>query len=250
MARKITFITSPLQCYITTHHSKRKIFNQEIIIDDKVVLPTILYTAYKQGEAIFTNNFFTALTQKHIGDIQSQDTLYHRLVVDNTEFFTNILKLVKLKDIFNIKYVESNNNTSINYMLYIILLFDIKNRGDENLVKLMTFGFVNHFLPTISTGQITQNKTDKLKTELRTLLRKTYHIKIEVKESFNIENNQVNFKLFAKSKEYQPLQLIKLNGKRLKPTRINAYQQIIDNLLNPNYNPPQLTTKLPKVSRV
>ncbi|SMN15651.1 hypothetical protein CRYPA_1676 [uncultured Candidatus Thioglobus sp.] len=72
----------------------------------------------------------------------------------------------------------------------------------------MTLGFVNHFLPML------------------------------------YPQKQADFSLFAHIQGYQPTLLISRAGARLKPTRINTYQEIIELLKNPNF---KLTIPKPSI---
>lgn len=123
---------------------------------------------------------------------------------------------------------------SFYYKLYQILFLDAYNRGDNKLVHLMSFGFVNHFLPIIYHNHNTSKDIVVLKNQLQTLLRKVYHLKLEIKESFTV-GVEVDFKLFAHFGDYQPILLSQTIGKRLKPTKLNAYAKLIEKVMGGEY---------------
>lgn len=109
----------------------------------------------------------------------------------------------------------------------------------------MSFGFVNHFLPTIYHNHNTSKDIAVLKSQLQTLLRKVYHLKLEIKESFTA-GDEVDFKLLAHFLDYQPIFLSQTIGKRLKPTKLNAYSKLIEKIMSGDY-PKQVLVRKVKV---
>jgi len=234
MARKLSHITTKITRYLATYYTSSKIFNGKITIEvDTIFLPKPMKIAFLRGEALFCERFFKTLEQKNITDSLSQYNNYQALV-DDKKFFQKLAEDVKLLDFFNISGNNPNHNTKLGYQLYCVILFDAKNRNDTNLIDAMTTGFVNHFLPTLYPQKPKNSDVAFLKKELTLALRRKWHLKISIKESFTTEK-QAKFSLFLHIQGYQPTLLISRTGARLKPTRINTYQEIIALLKNPNF---------------
>ena len=70
----------------------------------------------------------------------------------------------------------------------------------------------------------------RLKREIRKHLAQQWNIRPEIRESFNSNDDEVSFSLVAKISDHAPCELITLKGKRLKPTRIKAYQEVLQKL--------------------
>ena len=232
MSRKLSHITTKITEYLATYYTSGKIFNGKIAIESDIsLLPKPIEVAFLRGEALFCERFFKTLEQKNITDSESHYNNYQALVNDK-KYFQELAKDTKLLDFFNLK--DNNSNSRLCYQLYCVVLFDAKNRNNANLVNTMTIGFVNHFLPTLYPQKPNNNDIVFLKKELTLALRRRWHLKISIKESFTTEK-QANFSLFAHIQSYNPILLITQTGSRLKPTRINAYQEIIKMLKNPNF---------------
>ena len=234
MARKLSHISTKITAYLSSYYKSKAIYHGKIIInDDMIALPKPLEIAFIRGETLFHERFFKTLEQKNITDPASQHSNYLALVRDK-KFFQELIESSKLLDFFNISGGNSSQNEELCYQLYCIVLFDAKNRSNTNLVDAMSTGFVNHFLPMLYPQKPKINDTNFLRKELALALRRRWHLKISIKESFTTENDVV-FSLFAHMQGYHPTLLIKKTGVRLKPTRINAYQEIIELLRNPNF---------------
>lgn len=234
MAKKLSHITLKLITYLQANYSHKKIYPATIqVSENSVSLPEPMQIAFVLGEAWFRISFFNFLQSKHIQDPQSQFHVYEALIL-NKKYFVEVVQHSELLKYFNFENVESNYSDFC-YQAYCICLADVKNRGEQQLFDLMTKGFVSHFYPMLYQQKQLNSDPAVLKKILVQLVKAQWELPVEIKESFLASSDTVNFSLKALAKGHEPIELIQLQGKRLKPTRINAYQEIIKRLGNKHY---------------
>jgi len=234
MARKLSQISFKLRAYLSAHYKNNPIFNGEIKAQQsEVILPKVMQVAFLRGEALFIERFFKRLEDKNIVDILSQQSSYSALVQDK-RFFFQLVQQADITSVFKIKFSDQYDAGQLSYTLYCVLLFDMKNRNDHQLIDRVCFGFVDHFLPVLYPTASSNADALALKKELIRLIKQQWHIKLTIKESFKT-GDSVDFSLYAHAKGYHPKLLIHQMGKRLKPTRLSAYKEIIECLKSPYY---------------
>jgi len=234
MARKLSQISSKLGNYIHAHYKNNPIFNGEIRAQQSgVILPKVLQVAFLRGEALFRERFFKRLEDKNIDDLLSQQLSYSALVEDK-KFFFQLIQKTDMISLFKIQFSSEYDVGLLSYTLYCVLLFDMKNRKDYQLIDVVSFGFVDHFLPTLYPKESTNSDISVLKKELVRLIKQRWHINLSVKESFKTDDD-VDFSLYVHANGYHSMLLIRQTGKRLKPTRLSTYKKMIELLKNSYY---------------
>lgn len=94
---------------------------------------------------------------------------------------------------------------------------------------------------------------DDLKKQVARLLRQKWGQGVELKESFKEEADKVVFSLRFKTHNYAWQTLLKLEGQRLKPTRLQAYKALLAQLeagKDPSANAAPLTPVAPKRKQI
>jgi len=234
MARKLSQISTKLSAYLNSHYKSNPVFHGMIQAKQSgVTLPKVMQIAFLRGEALFRERFFKRLEDKSISDLHSQHVSYLALV-ENKAFFQQLIEHADITPSFKLQVTGEYDAGVLSYMLYCVLLFDMKNRNEFKLVDELCFGFVDHFLPGLYPKASRNDDILTLKKELVQLIKQRWHVDVSVKESFKTTDN-VDFSLFIHGNGYHPKLLIQQVGKRLKPTRLNVYQTIIQQLKTPHY---------------
>lgn len=234
MARKIFWISTKLSRYLNAHYKNNPVFNGVIQAKQSgIILPKVMHIAFLRGEGLFRERFFKRLEDKNISDLHSQHAIYTSLVEDK-QFFRQLAEHADLITFFKIKFPDKYDVGTLSYMLYCVLLFDMENRNELHLIDEISFGFVDHFLPNLYPKTSVNTDVSSLKQELVRLIKQQWHVDLSVKESFRTDD-EVEFSLYVHAKGYHPKLLINQVGKRLKPTRLNVYKKIIEQLKSPYY---------------
>ena len=240
MARKLKALTNKIHIYLHGRFPKQKMVNQPIHVTiNEVTLQPALQIAFLQGEAILRLRFFKYLDEKHITDPIGQCNTW-QLLIEDKRFIQQIAENSGLIDYFSFKTPSKTPISSLNesegslyqtlcFTVFCILLWDIHENDDAYCEQLIN-GLVIHFLPTLYPKQVKSTDIAHLKQSAVKSIAKRWHNKPEIKESFKIENDIVLFSLIAKLPQYAPVTLLEINGKRLKPTRLSAYQALLNGL--------------------
>jgi len=230
MARHIRQITEPIAAYVAARfvHSLRgnKNANQN-------QLPPHLEWAKVRGEALLVNRFFSHFERHHVDDIDSQLFFWNQLR-QNTEVLPVVSEMSGLIAVFKKQvgqlYLEQTAESDQHYIAYCCLLWDIHQKKDNSLLDISTFMLFKHFSATIFPAKAKRDDVKKLTREIQKILAQQWNIRPEIKESFVTGEDAVSFSLIARMGGYSPCELITLKGKRLKPTRLKAYQNVIKQL--------------------
>lgn len=110
------------------------------------------------------------------------------------------------------------------------MLWDIHQQKDQNLLNTATDSFFGHFAATIFPAESRRDDINKLKREIRKHLAQQWNIRPDIRESFSSGEGGVSFSLIARISGDAPCLLLKISGKRLKPTRLKAYQTVLKGL--------------------
>ncbi len=194
---------------------------------DRIVLPDVLKPAYLRGKALFIDAIFSALEKRHFIDPQTQIGFWQQLTEKNNFIQTTIEHADLLTHVTITGEASGKTHQAIAETLYYLLLWDANAQGNSDLVKTMTEGFVAHFLPGTFPRESGKQTMEEYRKEIMTELAKQWHTRPVVKESFDIAEKTVEFKLVAKVPQHRDTVLIDLSGARLKPTRLEAYQRVL-----------------------
>jgi len=128
------------------------------------------------------------------------------------------------------EYLAKTSEQDLHFIAYCCLLWDIHQQKDQTLLNTATDIFFGHFAATIFPPESRRDDLSKLKREIRKHLAQRWNIRPEIRESFKTNDDGVTFSLIARINGYAPCPLLTLQGKRLKPTRIKAYQDVLEGL--------------------
>jgi len=232
MAKHIKQITVPISNYLSQRFGHTLRGNKSA---DEGQLPPHLEWAKVRGEALLIDRFFSHFERHHIDDIHSQ-LFFWKQFRNNP----NALPLIAVKTGLTIAFQKQVGQTYLDktaeheqhYNAYCCLLWDIYQNKNHSLLDISTYALFNHFAATIFPATAVRDDINKLKREIQKALAQQWNIRPEIKESFTTENEEVTFSLIARMGGYPPIKLLTQIGKRLKPTRLKAYQTALNQLEN------------------
>jgi len=230
MAKHIQLISKPIAAYLTQRF-KHALRGRKG--DDDRALPAHLEWAHLRGKALFTERFFSYLERRHIEDVDSQLFFWGQFK-RNPDALPLLTEKTGLMTAFKAQvgstYLENTAEHDLHFTAYCCLLWDIHQQKNQPLLDTATFTFFGHFAATIFPAESRRDDINKLKREITKLLAQRWNIRPEVRESFTQDDESVTFQLIARMGGYAPCPLLTLQGKRLKPTRIKAYQSVLKQL--------------------
>ena len=252
MARRLKQLTHKIHTYVTAKFPQQARFKQPIHCSTNgIVLNPALQVAFLQGEAILRLRFFQYLDEKHITNPVDQCNTWN-LLVEDKRFIQQVVEKSELVSFFkfniatnSLAQLEGKSYQTLCFTTFCILLWDIQ-QNDVELVEQLINGLVIHFLPTLYPKQVQLDKLSLLQSELLKLMTKAWHQRPEIKESFHVSEDKVIFSLTGKIPKCSTVTLIKLEGKRLKTTRLAAYQQLILRLEKEEGSVPVPSVNVPK----
>jgi len=229
MARKLTFITSRISHYMNSNYGNRKMLKQVISCQNgEIKIPEIAQMAYIQGESELNIRFVKYLINKNISNPVSQNNLYQKMIKDH-KYIKQCIEQSDVLKYFTIKYSQTNTKQDYQqccYICYCILIATSINK-DDYLHDVLTLDFYKHFLPMLYTASKNTNDIKYLSKSISLSLGKQWNYKVQIKESYKVEKDSVNFKLLAIVEKHKPYELIEIIGKRLKESRTKAYTSLI-----------------------
>lgn len=243
MARHLTQIIQPLKQYLSARFAKQWRLAKTFDIADLSNLPAPLYIAQMRGEALLKLTFFECLEQKQIADPQSQQYAWQQLIQSN-HCLNEIAEKSGLLAFFHINTEHADYKLQC-FNAYCIVLWDAALNNNK-LKDNLTFGLVNHYLPTLYPTKSKGKTPQQLQKEIAKLLGEQWQLKPEIKESFSTTAECVTFSLTAKLKGYSTYTLITLNGKRLNITKNKAYKVCLKQLQNEKTPLPNVLSSLKK----
>jgi len=234
MARKLKLITAQISQYLAKRFSKGTGTAHKIPAHiSRKSLPAPLYIAFLQGEALLRLRFFAYLNERSISDPDSLFRLWEQLIEDK-KFIQQIVEDSGLLNYFILSKKELVEDSSYYseqcFTVYCILIFDAHESANSVLLTSLTKGLVVHFMPTLYPEQSKITDIKLLKNQIAKQLALKWHIRPEIKESFVTTDGEVVFSLLAKIAKQPFITLITLEGNRLKPTRLKAYQNLLNQL--------------------
>ncbi len=233
MARHLKQITDPVSGYLKKRFSLSSTAKRG---GDKKELPPLLEIAFLQGEAVLRQKFFRFLINRKIEDAKSQLHFWNSFQ-QGADVFTQFCQASGLNDAFkqqiSTDYIQMHSNEKLQYTGYCCLLWDLQQNKQSALLSSVTDQLFSHYIASIFPTQSTQKTHKELTQEIIKQLALRWQIRPEIKESYKIENDEVIFTLVAKMQGYHPVDLITLQGKRLKPTRLAANKRLLQQLEKP-----------------
>ncbi len=228
MARHLKQITDPLAAYLNERFPIRA-----PSAGPGARLAPALEVAHLQGEALLRQRFFAYLQQRHLEDPQNQLDLWQgfcggaqvlRLCCDNSGLTRIFLRQAPEG------YLRANSEDAVRLDAYCALLHDLRQRDQTQLLARLTDQLFSHYIAGIYPAEAAAPGEQELKRAIRGHLARQWNLRPEIRESYRTEENGVVFTLIAKTAGFHPLELITLQGNRLKPTRLAACRQLHEQL--------------------
>ena len=235
MARKLKLVTTHISQYLAKRFPKGSGASHKIPPHaNRESLPAPLYIAFLQGEALLRLKFFAYLQERSISDPNSLVLLWQQLITDK-KYIQQIVEASGLLNYFIFGQGLAPDTSQYKeqcFTAYCILIFDASEAGNNNLVIGLTKGLVVHFMPALYPEQPKVTDSKLLKNQIAKQLALKWGLRPEIKESFITNEGRVSFSLVCKLRRRPPVTLITLEGNRLKPTRLKAYQALLEDLGN------------------
>ncbi len=235
----------PVARYLATKNVRQKL---RLKNKEGQLLPP-LQVAFLKGEGILRIQFFTLLEKHYFTDYQRQLELWEKMVI-NRGYILDFLQRIKID-----QYIEEGHQQLEDgaFKLYCILLDTLQQSQETTLLKIATTDLFNHHIRSIYPSKsVTQKKNPQnLRHSTLIRLRKYWGASAQLKESFQVQPDRVEFQLRIKLKGYSWHVLIEVNSSRLKLAKIQAYEQLLEGLKEGEYRPENIKLKslLPVVSR-
>lgn len=231
--RRLRFVVEQLRHYITDHIARfRKPLSRRAALSADLSPP--LAVAFMRGEAILNLRFFSWCESLGIGleDPSAMWAMHQRLIADRGR----ILDLINRTGLYQaistqVELPPLEGETA--YRLYCGLLDDLDQAEKFRLLEIATDYFFLHafrtLFPNRTLPKAEKNSVQGLKASVMSRLRKKIRAPFELKESFRQGEEEVEFHLRLKIRN-KWLSLPVVTGKRLKTTRLNAYEALLNTL--------------------
>ncbi len=197
--------------------------------------PPPLKLAFLRGEALLTLRFVAWCESLDLGladDPANVWVLHQKLIADRGR----ILDLVNRIGLFSAVSRQTTlpqQEPELAYRLYCGLLDDLERGEEFRLLEIATdFLFLHAFrglFPDRAVARPDASSAEGLRAGALSRLRKHFKQAVEIKESFRQAEDSVEFRLRLKLRERWH-DLPPHSGKRLKPTRLAAWQHLLDTL--------------------
>ncbi|MBL4775347.1 MAG: hypothetical protein JKY87_04760 [Mariprofundus sp.] len=230
MAKHIKLITTPITVYLSERFGHALRGNKG---NSENTLPPHLEWAKLRGEALLVKRFFSYFEQRHIEDVNSQ-LFFWQQFKNNPDALPLLSNKTGLINAFKAQvgnaYLENTSEQEQHFIAYCCLLWDIHQQKNQSLLNIATDTFFGHFSATIFPAESRRDDVNKLKREIRRYLAQLWNIRPDIRESFTENEGEITFSLIARISGHAPCPLLTINGKRLKPTRLKAYQTALARL--------------------
>jgi hypothetical protein len=234
MARHLKQLTAPIAGYLKQRFS---FINKSKGNHRGNALSPILEIAFLQGEALLRQRFFNFLQQHNINNPETQLHFWEQFYqgAEVFEQFCQASELIKaFKGQTSEGYQQQHKPEQLRYTAYCCLIWDLHINKESSLLSNTTDRLFAHYIASTYPAEAAKQTVDELKREIRKHLAEQWQMRPEIKESFKVGADQVEFTLIAKISSYHPRTLITLEGKRLKPTRLNACKVLLQQLQQSN----------------
>ena len=230
MARHLKQITAPLSGYLQKRFSFRT--QGKSSADQKQLAPE-LELSYLLGESLLRQRFFAFLHQRKIDDPKSQLHFWN-LFLQGNDVFTSFCQSSGLTEAFKQQistgYQQQNSIEKLHYTAYCCLLWDLHQHNESSLLTKVTDQLYSHYIATSFPAEAASKTPQQLNREIVKRLFQQWQLRPEIKESYKTEDDVVSFTLLAKTAGYHTVEVITLQGKRLKPTRLAAARRLLEQL--------------------
>lgn len=204
-------------------------------------LPPLYQVMAYKGEAILLERFFGIIRQRIGIDMSHRD--YLQFWQHCTEEHGFLLDFISRTEWLKVLQINTNLQRMTHAQaksLYCILLAVIAERSPQQLSLACDELFI-HLYKQQFPESVAEKKTtnsDQLRHKLSHQIRSLTHKPCEIKESFQQEEQLVNFSLLYRVDKKQHWQtLITVERPRLKTARLFAYQSLLESDLNQILNP-------------
>lgn len=246
MARKLQHIVEPIKQQLASSQRLRLPAAKE------GALPPILQVQLQRGEALLVESFYGFLDQIGQVDPALQLKAWDQIIVSG-QHLMDLAQRTGLNQWFSHPLDPCPEKAA--YKSWCLLLFQLAQDRRSPAWKAATETLYRHYFAGLfpSKPVVKPAGIEQLKSQAARLLRKRWGQGVELKESFKEEAEQVVFTLRCKAQDHAWQNLVTLKGPRLKPTRMEAYQQLIAQLesgADPSAQATPLTPIAPKRKHV
>ena len=231
MPRHLDHIVSPLR----SHLLKRKLVRLPQSLDGQ--LPPPLEVARLCGESLLRLKFFGLMKTLNHTDYARQLALWDQLVA-NGGYILDLVQRIEL--FFWLKVPAGSNPRDWAYAAYCIFLHSLHGSGNSQLFELATGKFLYHHYLGLYPKSATSKKipAEQLRQRALVRLRKRWGLAAELKESFVTDDKEgVQFSLRIKPQGEGWHTLLTEQGERLKPTRLAAYNRLLQEMEEGKHQP-------------
>lgn len=228
-ARRLRFIVDQLQGYVALNIKQpRKPLARAAALKS---LPPALKLSFLRGDALLTTRFFSWCEEIGFGLTAPDQALsLHEKLIGNRGKIADLVNRIGLFRAIATQATLPQMDAELAYKIYCGLLDDLHQTEHFRLFELATARFFEFsfrgLFPHRSATEKTGTDLSALRQRAESKLRKAFNQPFEFKESFTAENDQVSFHLRIKLKNRWH-HLPSHQGSRLKPTRLAAYEALI-----------------------
>lgn len=229
MARKLRNFTNLLSNYV---NSGRRI---PMPVGAGYRLPPPVELHFRRGEALLVNTFFDFLERTATIDPAQQLQLWHT-IIENGHNLIDLIQRIGLHRHFDAQLAPTPERSA--YIAWCIFLGHLRQEDDPRYLQAATTNLYRHYLaatyPSKTAGPTPARNADALREKALRKLRKAWGHSVELKESFRTDTSDtgtgVDFALRLKTPRRSWITLLEQRGERLKPTRLKAYQSLLNEL--------------------
>lgn len=223
-------IVAPLATHVAANSQKLSGKGAESVD----ALPAPLRLAALRGEGVLRGRFFHHFGQAlpHAPTAGQWLDYWQRFVLQRG-IIADLVRRAGMYQATGLSQRPDVNDDELCFHLYCVLLDSLAQQNNEQLLHIAVERFfVYHWrqqFPTEVQANPERPNVTALRQRLERRLKKQYGNKAKLKESFEQSAKKVSFRLLLVLPNQVPQELIRLDGQRLKPTRVRAYERALDN---------------------
>lgn len=201
--------------------------------------PPPLALSILRGEAILRLRFIAYFETVGLGLDEPARlwALWNNLVLDRGRIL-DLVNRIGLIAAVSTQVQLPKQDEELAYQMYCGLLNDLERNEEYRLLEIASDYFFRHAFFSLFPNKVPETKlkmnAESLRSSVMSRLSKKLKRPFELKESFRQAEDAVEFRLRLKL-DGQWNELPVSHGKRLKPTRLDAYQQLLDALGSGSY---------------